>query len=290
MGNGTPVGLVGLGLVGKALASRLIGAGQAVVGYDISDEACSAARGVGVEIVDAPAAVPAACRLILLSLPNSTTVDAVLWGDRGIGLACADGSTILDTTTARPMETVAHHERLASHGARFVDVPLVGSSQEIGEGEAVALVGAAEEGFPLAELVATFAQRAYYFGGPGLGHQAKLVVNLVLGLNRLVLAEGLALSEKLGMDARAMLDVLRNSAAYSRAMDVKGDKMLDNDFEPAARLAQHAKDVGLILELAGDSGAHAPLSTLHAELLQQAIEAGLGPLDNSAIIETFRAG
>ena len=81
MGNGTPVGLVGLGLVGKALASRLIGAGQAVVGYDISDEACSAAGGVGVEIVDAPAAVPAACRLILLSLPNSTTVDAVLWGD-----------------------------------------------------------------------------------------------------------------------------------------------------------------------------------------------------------------
>ena len=289
MGNVKPLGLIGLGLVGKALVSRLIGAGHAVVGYDLRDEACGVARGAGVEVVETPAAVPAACRLILLSLSNSAAVDAVLWGERGIGRACAAGSTILDTTTARPMETVAHRKRLASHGVRFVDVPLVGSSREIAEGEAVALVGAAEEDFPLADLVATFAKHTYYLGAPGQGHRAKLVVNLVLGLNRLVLAEGLALSERLDMDAGAMLDVLRNSAAYSRAMDVKGTKMLERDFEPAARLAQHAKDVGLILELAAESGAHAPVSTLHAELLEQAIEAGLGALDNSAIIEIFRA-
>ncbi|NIA13977.1 MAG: NAD-binding protein [Nitrospiraceae bacterium] len=285
----TRVGLIGLGLVGKAVAARMLTAGCSVAGYDIDEGAREEARALGVAVASTPTALPGRCGVILLSLPNSDVVDVALWGPDGIAPACVEGHVIFDTTTSRPSETIDRHERLSERGVDFVDVPLVGSSREIADGEAVALVGATEEDFPLAELVATFAKRTYYFGAPGQGHRAKLVVNLVLGLNRLVLAEGLALSEKLGMDARAMLDVLRNSAAYSRAMDAKGAKMLDRDFEPAARLAQHTKDVGLILELAEASGAHAPLSTLHAELLKQAIEAGLGPLDNSAIIETFRA-
>jgi len=90
------------------------------------------------------------------------------------------------------------------------------------------------------------------------------------------------------MDARQMLDVLRNSAAYSRAMDVKGERMLTGDFTPAARLAQHAKDVRLIRALAAEAGARVPLSELHAALLQEAIDAGRGVLYNSAVIETFR--
>jgi len=282
----TQVGLVGLGLVGQALAGRLLAGGRRVVGYDIDDHACGAARDLGIDVAARTEDVAAGSRAILLSLPDSGVVQAVLWGDDGLGAACGEGATILDTTTARPSDTVAHHQRLAEQGVRFVDVPLVGSSQEIAAGEAVALVGA-PAGADFTGLIETFAQKVFFLGEPGHGHRAKLVVNLVLGLNRLVLAEGLALAGKTGLDPRQIATILKQSAAYARVMDTKGDKMLDQEFQPAARLAQHAKDVGLILELAAEAGARVPVSAVHAGLLDEAIAAGWGGLDNAAIIKTY---
>jgi 3-hydroxyisobutyrate dehydrogenase-like beta-hydroxyacid dehydrogenase len=116
----------------------------------------------------------------------------------------------------------------------------------------------------------------------------KLVVNLILGLNRAVLAEGLSLAEALGLDPQRVLEILRASAAYSKVMDTKGQKMLTRDYEPQARLSQHLKDVRLILETGGRTGAALPLSLLHRELLERAEAAGLGDADNSAVIEVFR--
>jgi 3-hydroxyisobutyrate dehydrogenase-like beta-hydroxyacid dehydrogenase len=115
----------------------------------------------------------------------------------------------------------------------------------------------------------------------------KLVVNLVLGLNRAALAEGLALAHHCGLDPTAALEVLRAGPAYSRMMDIKGAKMLAGDFTPQARLAQHLKDVRLILKLGEASGARLPLSTLHRALLEQLAAAGYHDADNSAIIRAF---
>jgi 3-hydroxyisobutyrate dehydrogenase len=115
----------------------------------------------------------------------------------------------------------------------------------------------------------------------------KLVVNLVLGLNRAVLAEGLTLARHLELDLPQTLAVLKAGAAYSTVMDAKGAKMLSGDFAPQARLSQHAKDVRLILAAAGQSGVDLPLSQVHRELLERALAAGLGELDNSAIFRAF---
>jgi len=125
-------------------------------------------------------------------------------------------------------------------------------------------------------------------GPGGSGATAKLVTNLVLGLNRLALAEGLALGERAGMNPAQVLEVLRAGAAYSRVMDAKGDKMVARDYSTQARLSQHRKDVGLILELAGRVGAVTPTTELHWELLTRGMEGGLGDLDNAAIAEVVR--
>jgi 3-hydroxyisobutyrate dehydrogenase-like beta-hydroxyacid dehydrogenase len=116
----------------------------------------------------------------------------------------------------------------------------------------------------------------------------KLTTNLALGLHRAVLAEALAFAEAQGLDPALALAVLRESSSYSRAMDLKGRKMLERDFTPQARLSQHLKDVRLMLEAGAETGARLPLSELHRQLLEQAEAAGLGALDNSAIIEVFR--
>lgn len=117
----------------------------------------------------------------------------------------------------------------------------------------------------------------------------KLVVNLVLGLNRAVLAEGLAFAEHLGVDPRQALQVLQAGPAASGVMETKGRKMLESDFGLQARLTQHLKDVRLILAVGQQTGERLPLSKLHEQLLTELDRAGCGNLDNSAIIRAFRA-
>ena len=272
-----PIGIVGLGLVGKALAGRLHAAGHRVVGRDSNPEANAEARAIGVDVADDLRSVASRCDVVFLSLPDSASVDAVLWGDAGLAGACAPGALIIDTTTADPKETVRHFHLLADRGVRFVDCPLVGSSREIGEGNAIAIVGDREEGAEYAPLLHTFAKRVFFLGAAGRGHTAKLVVNLVLGLHRVVLSEGLGLANRCDLDLAQALEILKASAAYSEVMETQGEVMLSRDFtRPSARLAQHAKDVGLILELAAQSGARVPLSQLHRSLLQEAVAAEWG--------------
>jgi 3-hydroxyisobutyrate dehydrogenase-like beta-hydroxyacid dehydrogenase len=140
------------------------------------------------------------------------------------------------------------------------------------------------------ELLSTFSRQRFYVGSWLAAARMKLVVNLVLGLNRAVLAEGLSFAKACGIDPRRALEVLQASPAYSHVMETKGEKMISQDFTPQARLAQHAKDVGLILELGKNVQAPLPLSTLHEQLLQTLIEQGYGEHDNSAIIRAFDEG
>ncbi len=288
--NGTePVGIIGLGLVGRAMAGRLIGAGWRVCGYDIAEAAREAARAMGVEIMPDARAVAAASRLLLFSLLTSEDRRALCWGAQNLAGALRPGTVILDTTTARPEDIEADHERLAPLGVRLTDVCLSGSSQVVAEGRALALVGGPEEQGAPADLLRAVSMSQYYFGAPGRGNRVKLIVNLVFGLNRLVLAEALGLADKAGFDLGVILEILRAGETHSVAMDTKGPKMVSGVYEPAvARLAQHAKDVRLILEYAQSVGASVPVSETHAAIIEQLVRDGWGALDNAAIFKAYR--
>jgi 3-hydroxyisobutyrate dehydrogenase-like beta-hydroxyacid dehydrogenase len=125
-------------------------------------------------------------------------------------------------------------------------------------------------------------------GPSGSGSKTKLATNLVLGLNRLALAEGLVFAEKLGLDLPTFLDVLRAGPAYSAAIDIKGHKMLESDFTPQSRIRQHRKDVSLILKYALAQNQDLPLSRVHFDILDSAIAAGDGELDTSAVLKEIR--
>lgn len=286
MSDQRPIGLVGLGLVGKALATRLLAAGYEVLGYDTLPAAGAQAAALGVQIAEDAAAIARRCDVMLLSPPDSDIVRRVL-ADEELGQYLHTGTLVLDTTTGCPDDAVIHAAQLAPRGVRFVDVTLSGSSEEIARGEATALVGAPEDSV-LHPLLTCFAARVLYLGQPGAGCLAKLIVNHVMGLNRAALAEGLALGEKAGLAPADLLPILRDSAAYAKVIDLKGRRMVEGDYAPASRLAQHAKDVRLIMALAEKLGAHLPLEAAHQQVLQQAVAAGLGEQDNAAIIEVFR--
>ena len=125
-------------------------------------------------------------------------------------------------------------------------------------------------------------------GAAGNGGRAKLAINHILGLNRLVLAEGLVFAERLGLDAKAFLDVARQSAAYSQVMDIKGAKMVSGEYSPQGFIHQSLKDFRLILGQAAARGQDMPLATLNAAVLEACVKCGEGERDNSAVIEEIR--
>lgn len=280
-----PIGLIGLGLMGIAIAERLQAGGFDTWGHDIDQGRNDLLRRIGGKPASSAAAVASACMRILMSLPDSNVVEAVL---ADMGPSLVPGQVIIDTSTGDPERAVATGHRLAERGVCYLDATISGSSQQVREGQVVVLAGGPTAAFDQCQdLFRLFAHRWFHLGPCGSGSQMKLVSNLVLGLNRAALAEGLWLSKVLGLDAQTVLKVLRESMAYSRIMDTKGEKMIIGDFDPQARLSQHHKDVCLILQAAARAGTDLPLTLAHARLLEVAESAGYGAQDNSAIIRAF---
>jgi 3-hydroxyisobutyrate dehydrogenase-like beta-hydroxyacid dehydrogenase len=269
------IGLIGVGLLGSAIASRLSAAGYTVLGYDIVPERCLGARSAQ-EVVSA-------CQIVFFSLPTSDVVAQVL-----SEVELVPGRSLIDTTTGEPDAMAAMGAKLSKAGVEYLDATVLGSSRVVRNGLAVVMAGGRRETFNAAEpLFHTFASRSFYLGSYGAGARMKLVVNLALGLNRAVLAEALSFAGACGVSPGDALEVLKAGAAYSRVMDDKGEKMLHHDFTVEARLSQHLKDVRLILAAAGAKRAKVPLSLVHRQLLETLEAAGYGDVDNSAIIMAY---
>lgn len=280
------IGLIGVGLLGQAIAERLLQQGLRVVCFDIRDDLESLTKQNGVAC-KSPDEVAEQAQTLILCLPASSVVRTVVNELK----PKLDKHTIIDTTTGSPADTVDIGEQLSEIGVNYLDSTVAGSSQQMRDGNAVLLVGGSESAFAACKPVFdALSSNSNHLGPIGSGARMKLVVNLAIGLNRAVLAEALAYGEAFGFDSHQVVDVLRNTPAHSAQMDTKGPKMADRDFTPQARLRQHHKDVKLILESAKQLGANVPLSQLHETLLQQLIDDGFGDKDNSAIINAFRSG
>lgn len=277
------IGVIGLGLMGTALTEQLLEHGYRVAVWNRTREKAAPLLAQGAEWSDNPLAT---CQRVIISLYTTDVVEAVL-ADLDAGLHA--GQILLDTTTGEPSQTAALGARLAARGVRYLDAPISGSSEQTRRGEAAVIVGGDRETFEAcADLWRVMGAKVFHVGSCGSAARMKLISNLVLGLNRAVLAEGLAFAEALGVSPAAALEVMAGSNAYSRAMDVKGRKMVERDFSVPARLSQHLKDVRLMLDAAASAGLSLPLTETHRRLMEKAEAVGLGEQDNSAIIEVLR--
>ncbi len=276
------LGIIGLGLLGGAIARKLHEAGYAPTGFDMNADRRSEAVAAGISVVADAAELVKGSDVVLLSLPNGQVVDALLAELRP---HLRSRQIIIDTTTAAPQQMVAHAEILRPLGVGYVESEVAGSSAQVARREVLVFAGGtAADVESVRELLECFAAEVRYVGPTGTAARWKLVHNLILGLHRAVLAEGLALAEAMGLDAASLLDVLRRTPASSAVMTTKGPKMLSRDFAPQATVRQHLKDVRLIIETAARAGVDVPLSRLHQELLERAIALGYSEADNSAIV------
>ncbi len=278
-----PIGVIGLGLMGTAITERFREHGYPVHVWNRSKEKADPLIAIGAVWSDNPILD---CERVVLSLYSSEVVAEVI---EQLKSGLRSSQVVIDTTTGEPDDCIAMGKRLAEFGVRYLDAPISGSSEQTRRGEAMVMVGGDRATFDAcANLWPVLGTTVYYTGESGSASRMKLVSNLVLGLNRIALAEGLSYARAIGVDPASALAILRGSAAYSRVMDVKGDKMLTNDFSVQAKLSQHLKDVRIILSSAATAGLELPMSQTHRELLEKAVSAGYGGLDNSSIIEVYR--
>lgn len=280
-----PIGLIGLGLLGSAIGRRLRSGGFRIVGSDLRSAACDRFQQAGGETRDTAEDVFHECDIVLLSLPTSEVVSALL-DDAASSLRL--GQLIIDSTTGAPDQMIRHADRLHQRQVNYIEATVAGSSAELEEGRATLFLGGEPNIIGRARtLFDTLSSHCVPLGPVGAASRFKLVHNLVLGLNRAVLAEGLTFAAALGFDPKMTLETLQHTPARSHVMETKGPKMVSSDFTPQATLSQHLKDVRLILEEAAAHGTPTPLSARHAELLATVEEMGFGSEDNSGIIRAF---
>jgi len=287
--NDSPVAVIGLGLMGEVYARRLLDARTPVIGYDIDPSKRDRLAAIGGRSVDSIAELAKPARCIIIAVFNTDEVEDVI--EQHLLPALGEGSKkiVLCMSTCDPEKVSALAERVTPRGIHYLDVPVSGTSEQVRRGEGVALVGGdvaiLAEVKPLLDIL--FA-RSFHVGKIGDGGRAKLAVNLILGLNRLALAEGLVFAERMGLDPAAFLEVARGSASYSQVMDTKGPKMVRGDFSPEGRARQTLKDVHLMLSQAMALGQRLNMLEVHEDVLQSCVRAGEADMDNSVVIREVR--
>jgi len=283
------IGFVGLGLMGSGMARNLVNSGFRVIGYDLDSDKVSAFTASGGHKTEDPGAIAGQVDVIVLSLPNSDVVNEVVYKTLRLEETGTENLILIDTTTADPGMSKILASQLQNKGIAMLDATISGTSKMCAEKDITLMVGGDQSIFQQCDAIfVALAAQTFYLGPNGSGAMMKLIVNLVLGMNRMVLAEGLSLGKRAGVDTEQMLNVLKNSAAYSKAIDMKGLKMTSADFLPAeGKLAFHLKDVRLMLDLSRQLNFPLPLCCLHAQALTSLVAKGRGEWDNAAIMSFY---
>lgn len=279
------VGLIGLGLLGSALSSRWLESGYRVVGYDRNPQARDHLAMLGGYPVDSAEHVCRGLKHIVLCLPDHQVVRAVLLE---IMADLKPGQVVIDMSTGESAAAEAAHQLLRQRQVDYLEATISGSGDHVRRGEALVMTGGdLARSEDCRDLFSAIAATVIHAGPVGTASKLKLVTNLVLGLNRAALAEGWALAQALGLQPATTLEALCRGPAYSRIMDTKVPKLLHGDFSPQARLAQHHKDVQLMLRAGQQVGMELPLTECHERLLKSAVEKGWGELDNCALYKLY---
>jgi 3-hydroxyisobutyrate dehydrogenase len=285
------IGLIGVGLMGTSFAHRLRAAGLPVIGFDVDAARLDGLAAVGGERATSIAEVARRCATILIVVFSAEQAEGVLDEIAAAVRAAPDGRprTVVLSLTCDPERTITLAQRAAAAGLRFIEAPVSGTSDQVLHGDGVGLIGGeVPADAALTAMFDALMPRRFHVGKIGDGAKAKLAVNLILNLNRLALAEGLVLAERMGLDVKTFFEIARGSAAYSQVMDTKGGKMVTRDFAPHGRAAQALKDVRLMLAQAERAGQQLPGCEVAAALLESCVRHGEGDKDSTVVVEDVR--
>lgn len=281
------VGFVGLGRMGRPMASNMCRKGFRLVVHDINSEAVKELESLQARAGETVADVAGQSDIIVTMLPNSAVVQEVVAGAAGILEHAKPGSLIMDMSTVDPLLTDALAKQAAAKGIGYVDAPVGRLASHADRGESLFMVGGSDEDFarvkPLLEAMGT---TVYHCGPVGAGMRTKLVNNLLAVASCQMNAEALSLSQRFGLDIEKTLEVLYGTTAVNGQLKIAWPaKVLAGDIEPGFTIDLAHKDLSLIVEAANAAKVPMPMVAAAREAFSAARAAGFGGKDFSAMVD-----
>lgn len=284
--NPDPVGVVGIGLMGLAMAQRLREAGHPVWVRDLRPEREALARAAGCQVADSPAALASHCRLVLVAVVDGAQLQAVVRGPDGLVQARPAPDAVLLCPTVAPDEVAAAAQALALAGIATVDAPMSGGPVRARAGTMSLMLAGAPEVLARhrAVLDCLSNQQVHVGARLGDGARTKLVNNLLAAVNLAGAAQAMALAQRLGLDAATTLATLARSSGHSWIGSDRLQRALAGDETVHAATALLAKDSRLAMAMARQAGSEPSLGAEAARLFAQACSDGLAPADDSRLL------
>ncbi len=281
------IGFIGLGVMGAPMARNLAAKYEVVV-FDIDSTKIESVSGA--RKAQSVAEVGKSATTVLLSLPSSEAVEKVILGDGGLIHTMEKGGCIIDTSTTPPELSQKISHALEGAGISFLDAPVSGGEKAAIEGTLSVMVGGKEEVFEKSlGILKTIGATVVRMGESGMGGVAKLVNNLIVGINFVAVAEGFALGAKSGLNPKILYEAIRNGWAGSKVLDVSAQAILARNFKPGGSVNIHWNDLGHALALAREKDVPLPTTALAHEIFKAAKASGMGKLSQPAIIKLWES-
>ena len=283
------IGIIGLGAMGKGMAGSLRRAGYLVHVCDARPEAAAAFVADGGVACATPAEVAAHCEVVVSVVVNAAQTETVLFGDGGAAAALARGSVFVMCSTVDPSWSIALEARLADLGILYLDAPISGGAARAASGQMTMMTaGSAAAYDKVGPALDAMAAKVYRLGDKaGAGSKVKIINQLLAGVHIAAAAEAMALGLREGVDAKALYEVITNSAGNSWMFENRMAHVLAGDYTPLSAVDIFVKDLGLVLDTARASKFPLPLSATAHQMFMQASSAGHGREDDSAVIKIF---
>jgi 3-hydroxyisobutyrate dehydrogenase len=281
--------VIGLGAMGKGMASSLRRAGYNVHVCDVRLEAATAFAAEGGTACATPAELASKCGVVVSVVVNAAQTEAVLFGDNGAAEALAPGSVFVMCSTVDPNWSVALEKRLAERGVHYLDAPISGGAAKAASGQMTMMTSGRPEAYAkVGAALDAMAAKVYKLGdAAGLGSKVKIINQLLAGVHIAAAAEAMALGLREGVAADALYEVITNSAGNSWMFENRMAHVIAGDYTPLSAVDIFVKDLGLVLDTARATKFPLPLSATAHQMFMQASSAGHGREDDSAVIKIF---
>jgi len=280
------IGFIGLGIMGLPMAGHLKAAGHAIC---VPDRASLSAdsRAAFTVLADATA-VARAADVIILMVPDTPDVEAVLFGPAGVAAGLSPGKLVIDMSSISPTATKDFAARITALGCAYLDAPVSGGEVGAKQASLTIMVGGEEADFARAKpLFEAMGKNITLVGGNGAGQTAKVANQIIVALTIEAVAEALLFASKAGADPAKVRQAITGGLATSRILELHGERMIKRTFDPGFRIALHQKDLGLALNGAKSMGVSLPQTASAAQLMQACAANGWGQMDHSALVKAL---
>lgn len=282
MGDSIRIAVLGIGFMGFPMARRLCEAGHEVHAWNRSREKAERLQAFGATVHDSAAGAVASCDVVVSMLENGAVVDDVLF-NQGVSQAMRPGTLLIDMASIKPREARDHAARLAALDVAHLDAPVSGGTGGAETGQLVIMVGGRVADFERAQAVFAVFGRATHVGPHGSGQLTKLANQMIVGITIGAVAEALLLCEKGGAHMGKVKEAITGGFADSRILQIHGQRMVERDFAPRARMSVQLKDLRNALATAEEIGFEAPITSLFEKLYADGIDHGLTDLDHAGL-------